>query len=134
MQVPGAGAVSRRESGQELVELALVLPLLLLLILGILEFSVVVFSYHSITGAAREGARYGILLPDDQTGIEAAARSRVPALDQSALTVAVGRTEYTIGVTVTYALDLMLEPVIEAVGGNSTLNLRSAATMYLEQP
>ena len=58
----------------------------------------------------------------------------MPALDQSTLTVAVSRTEYTINVTVTYGLDLMLEPVIEAVGGNPTVNLQSAATMYVEGP
>ena len=52
-----------REAGQELVEFALILPLLLLLFLGIIEFGRAILAYNTIANAAREGARYGIVDP-----------------------------------------------------------------------
>ena len=46
-----------RQRGSELLEFALVLPLLLLLVFGIAEFSLVLFDKAVVTNAAREGAR-----------------------------------------------------------------------------
>ncbi len=53
-----------REQGQSLVELALVTPLLFLLMLGILDFARVFFSYVTVGNAARTGARYVSVYPD----------------------------------------------------------------------
>jgi len=47
--------------GASAVEFALVLPILLLLFLGIIEFSFLLFNKAVITNAAREGARAGIV-------------------------------------------------------------------------
>ena len=47
----------RSERGQSLVELALVLPLLILLLAGVADLGRAFFSYIQITNAAREGAR-----------------------------------------------------------------------------
>lgn len=52
--------ISRRR-GQAVVEFALVLPLLLLLILGAVEFGRVLLRLHLLTTASREGARVGSL-------------------------------------------------------------------------
>jgi Flp pilus assembly protein TadG len=49
------------ESGAELIEFALVLPLLLLMMLGIIDFGFLFQRYEVITNAAREGARVAIL-------------------------------------------------------------------------
>ncbi len=54
---------ARKEKGQSLVELAIILPLLLLILLGIIDFGRVFYSYVTITNASREGARYGALHP-----------------------------------------------------------------------
>jgi Flp pilus assembly protein TadG len=51
----------KNESGQGLVEFALVLPVLLLVLLSILEGGLLLFNQHVITNASREGARYGIV-------------------------------------------------------------------------
>ncbi len=51
----------RGERGAELVEFALVLPLMLLTMLGILDFGLLFQRYHVVTNAAREGARLAIL-------------------------------------------------------------------------
>jgi hypothetical protein len=47
------------KSGQGTVEFALVLPILLLLVLGIIAFGHLFFVYSSVVSASREAARYG---------------------------------------------------------------------------
>jgi Flp pilus assembly protein TadG len=59
------------QSGQELVEFAIVLPLLLLVAFGVLDLGRVFHSAITITNAAREGARYGMTHVDDEEGIVA---------------------------------------------------------------
>jgi Flp pilus assembly protein TadG len=54
----------RRSRGQGLVEFALVLPLFLLLVFGIMDLGLAVFSYNSVTNAAREGVRLAIVNQD----------------------------------------------------------------------
>ncbi|TYP53769.1 TadE/TadG family type IV pilus assembly protein [Thermosediminibacter litoriperuensis] len=49
----------RNQRGQAVVEFALVLPVLVLILFGILEFGRIFHSYIVITNAAREGARLG---------------------------------------------------------------------------
>ncbi len=49
------------ERGQALVELALVLPMILILLVGILEFARAWNAHQVITDAAREGARIAIV-------------------------------------------------------------------------
>ena len=48
------------ESGAALVEFAMVLPLLLLLLFGIVEFGLLFYNKQVLTNASREGARAGI--------------------------------------------------------------------------
>lgn len=47
-----------RQKGQALVELALTLPLILLLVLGAMDFGRMYFAKIFLTNAAREGANY----------------------------------------------------------------------------
>ena len=49
------------QKGATAVEFAIVLPLLILLIFGMIEFGLYLFNRHVITNAAREGARAGII-------------------------------------------------------------------------
>ena len=51
----------RDERGQAVVELALTLPLLLLIVMGMFDFGVMFQRYEIVTNAAREGARVGVL-------------------------------------------------------------------------
>jgi len=48
---------SSRRWGQSLVELALVLPLLLMLLMGLMEFGMVLYAHVQVSNAAREAAR-----------------------------------------------------------------------------
>lgn len=58
-----------RQRGQSLVELALMLPFLLVLLIGVLDLGRIYFAYMTIVNASREGARYGAAHPTDTTGI-----------------------------------------------------------------
>jgi len=51
----------RGEAGASAVEFAIILPILVLLIFGIIEFSVALYDKAMITNASREGARAGIV-------------------------------------------------------------------------
>ncbi len=76
-------AVHPRKKGQSLLEFALVLPILLLLILGLIEVGRLIFFYASVFSATREATRYGAAAGNngsgtpyylDEAGIRAAAK------------------------------------------------------------
>lgn len=141
--------MTRRNRGQELVEYALTLPLLLLIVLGIMEFGIAIFTYNSIANAAREGARVG-----------AVARGTTEEVIEAVTNAAIGRTgglrltgdnitvdveeldsdddedldRDAVKVTVTYEHQLITGIIIQAAGGNATLDLQSVATMVREVP
>lgn len=73
----GASSESR---GQSLVEFALILPIFVLLLVGILDFGRAVFAFNTLNNAAREGGRLAIV---DQTAthIQEMAAGRTGFLD-----------------------------------------------------
>jgi Flp pilus assembly protein TadG len=66
------GRRASRASGQGLVEFALVIPLVLLLFMAVFDLGTAVFSYNSLTNAAREGARMAIVNQDEASIIRRA--------------------------------------------------------------
>ena len=70
------------EDGQSTVEFALVLPLLLMLILGLLQVGVMVRDQIMVLGAAREAVRQAAVINDPEV-ITGAARKAAPVLDLS---------------------------------------------------
>jgi len=69
----------KNNTGSAVVEFAVILPLLLLILYGIIEFGLIFYNKALLTNASREGARFGVLYraPDDvearndlQKGIE----------------------------------------------------------------
>ena len=69
-------AALRSERGAELVEFALVMPLLLILFGGVVDFARLFFSYEIVTNATREGARLASLPGYDLNNYQAV-RNRV---------------------------------------------------------
>ena len=47
------------ETGQNLLEFALILPIILLLVLALAEFGRIVLIYSEVSNASREAARFG---------------------------------------------------------------------------
>ena len=61
----------RSQAGAELVEFALVLPMMLLVFGGIVDFGLLLQRQQVVTNAAREGARLGVLPGYTQTDVQA---------------------------------------------------------------
>jgi len=55
------GWIIRKQDGSAAVEFAVILPLFLLIVFGIVEWGLYLFNDHIITDASRRGARRGIL-------------------------------------------------------------------------
>ena len=60
----------KTERGQAVVEMALVLPILLMLVFGIIEFGRILNTYMIVTNLSREGAREGAVGGTDAQIIE----------------------------------------------------------------
>ncbi|SDT97865.1 TadE/TadG family type IV pilus assembly protein [Desulfobacula phenolica] len=54
--------LNKKDEGAALIEFAIVLPLLLILIFGTIEFGLYLFNTQVLTNAAREGARRGVIM------------------------------------------------------------------------
>ena len=128
----------QRRRAQSMVEFALVVPVLLLLILGVIELGYTLFVYTEVENAAREGARAAAVRPcptsADTQAIAAAITARMPALVDS--TSVVSSTVYPSGqnygdpvnVTVTYQFEL-LDPLITAFVPQITVNATASRTL-----
>ncbi len=72
--------------GQALVEMAFVLPLLIMLLLGTVEFGRIMTSYIVVTHASREGARAGAVGASDDL-ISSTAREAAGTLNEEDISV-----------------------------------------------
>lgn len=134
----------RADSGQDLVEYALVLPLFFILILSVIELSIIYYQQTVVVNAAREGARSGIVretaaCPQSCLNgkVRAAAKAITAGLDPTYLTISYlwlypANAPAQVRVTVRYEASLMTEFFIEAVGGDGDITLESIATMQRE--
>lgn len=61
---------ARHTRGQSIVEMAFMLPLLLIVIFGIIEFGWLIFAYSTISQAARNGAEAAAQLPPFQSWLD----------------------------------------------------------------
>lgn len=78
--------------GLALIEMALVLPLLLLLLLGLLEYGWIFLRAQQVTNAAREGARMGALADSTNADVMNMIASRMSQ-------VGIGEGDYSVTVT-----------------------------------
>jgi Flp pilus assembly protein TadG len=69
----------RREGGQALVEMALAMPLLIIMLFGILQFGIIYNQYITLTDAVRSGARELSLERGETNPCNVAANSTVAA-------------------------------------------------------
>ena len=53
----------RKEKGQSLLELALILPVLIIILAGVLDLGRLYYAYVAVTDAAAEGASYAAIHP-----------------------------------------------------------------------
>jgi len=143
----------RRAEGNALVEFALVLPLLLLIFAGIVDFGFLFQRYEVLTNAAREGARISALpgysAPDVRQRVldyvaeglgmlpaEAEAAVGVPDVQSVTITPTTGTafaaTQVTANFTYSYVI---LGPIVNlATGGTwaTTITISARSTMRRE--
>jgi Flp pilus assembly protein TadG len=79
----------RRRGGQSLVEFAVVLPVFLLILAGILDFGLGLYSQMTVINAAREGARLGVVEPGNVADINARVDAMAAGLDKTRLTITI---------------------------------------------
>ncbi|MDN3512649.1 MAG: pilus assembly protein [Candidatus Jettenia sp.] len=60
----------RNQKGVAAVEFAIILPVLIFLVFGIIEFSLLLYDKQVITNASREGARAGIVWKEDRVSAD----------------------------------------------------------------
>lgn len=60
---------AKEERGQSLVEFALILPILVLFILGIIDFGFIFFNYLTVEEASRDAVRYAVLPNSSYNGV-----------------------------------------------------------------
>ena len=95
----------KSEKGQSLVEMAISFVVILVLLVGTVEFGMAFFQYIQLRDAAQEGALYGSVYPADPSGIET--RTRGASGTPIDLTVSSGANAVT--VSVEYIGGLMCE-------------------------
>lgn len=126
-------AIWCRQRGDGLIEFALTLPVLMLIIVAVFDMGRAVYSQTVLTNAAREGARYGTIAPDDAAGIEAEAKSLIIGVNKDAVTV---KSEQpgpdTIRVTVTYTFTAATPMIGQYLGQNGTIAFKGVSTMTIE--
>jgi len=134
------------QKGAELIEFALVFPLLLLVMFGIMDFGMLFQRYEVLTNAAREGARIAVLPGYAQADVTArvtqyltASRmTAVPTLTfaaPQAVNVGGGACITLTGITVAYPYQyLFIGKIISLFGGSgfTTKTLTATARMRFE--
>lgn len=121
----------REDGGQAAVELALVLPLVVLLLLGLVQLGLLVRDQILVVHAAREAAREAAVDPAAEAPRKAAAASST--LDEGRLTVTAsgrGAAGSRVTVEVAYRAPTAV-PIVGAALGD--LTLRASATMRVER-
>jgi Flp pilus assembly protein TadG len=125
----------KKDDGQAMVELALILPVLLLIIMGIFEFGFMFNNYLTLSNVSREAARYASLGGTDAQAV-ARATDIAPNLDNNRLTIVITPTQANRGrgdslkVVVTYQYNL-LTPFLDGVIGNG-IPLKAETVMRVE--
>lgn len=122
--------------GQELLEYALVLPIFLLMVFGIIDLARAAYYYSALQNAAREGARFAIVHTPGETGIDAMIAERVRnyavGLDPADMDVpAPIWTDDTVRVIARYSFD-PVTPLLSSVFPGGVISMVSSSTMLRE--
>lgn len=125
----------RNCDGTAAIEFGLVLPLLIIVLVGIVDYGQIYFTRLTMTNAAREGARVGVTLPE--TEAQAAAVARATAyLEQAGVEAVVTATtpsQSNPTVTITVTIE-PFEPLIGLVPTPDRLSVSASMRWELVTP
>ncbi len=131
---------SGQRKGQSLVEFALLLPIFLLAVVVVFDLGRAIYYYSAVHNAAREGVRYGVVHPNDVTGMQNKAVNYAIGLGLTAanVTAGLGTPETvdgfpnpTVKVTVIYSFS-PATPLLDLLLPGGTINLKGEAVMRTE--
>ena len=133
---------ARDERGAAIVEFAIIVPLLLILVLGIVDFGRLMAVSGGLAAAVREGARYAATSanPSDPTQ-QSNIKSRVinefqafggPALQTSNIAITVDNSGGNVTVAVSGYTYVPLTPVMQMIGAG-TINFTRSSTFRWER-
>ena len=127
--------LKKDEKGQSLVEVALAMPILILIMAGILDVGRAYFTYISLSDAAAEGAAYAANHPSDTVEIKeraADASNGLVVLDADMVSVdyASLTAGYPITVSVEYDYDL-ITPIIQAFVPEGKITMRATVAQVI---
>ena len=121
----------KRTTGQSIVEFALVLPVLLLIMMGIVEFGRLLETTNVLTSAAREGVRVAAVSAPDVSQVNNAAQNILTAnnISNSTITVNGPNTNREVSVTVQITYVPLTGSFIPGLG---SLQLTRSSRMHWE--
>lgn len=127
----------RRSRGQALVETALILPILLILVMGVIDIGRVIFAHVQLQEATHEGALYGAYNPNPTSAVQTRVTSSSDAEWVSGATVTVTCTSSPapgqVTVSSTYSLTLLTPMIPDLLGVSAVpLSANSVATNFNE--
>jgi Flp pilus assembly protein TadG len=129
---------NRKSRGQSLVEVALVLPILVMLLLGLLDFGRAYYTIVALRDAADEGAAYGATNPNDEPGITRRAAEASRALvniQEGDVSVSAPNKATGEPITVTVTVQLVLyTPFANTFVSDSELTLRGHSVRSIISP
>jgi hypothetical protein len=125
-----------KHKGQALVEIALVLPILLLLLFGIIEFGRILNAYIMVSNASREGARYSAVGHTD-VQVRQLVMDKTPNLNivQSSIIINprnTGAERERVIVTVPCDFQLITPIVKNIISPSGTFRIESSTEMRVE--
>jgi len=113
----------RNKKGQSMVEFALILPVFLLLLLGMVDLSRVISANFVLDNAARSAARIGVISNDDDD-IETVINNATTTLNDSPIVINITPDEDSrssgdeLSVEITYTVDIITPIVSNIIGGS----------------
>ena len=122
---------------QSLVEFALILPIIVLFIIGIFDLGFAVYTRNILASAAREGARTGIIMANNDAMIQTRVKAAAPGLNlqnsQISIVPSPSRSfSNPITVTVSYTYTTITPFLGQVVGNGGKVPLSGRSVMIVE--
>jgi Flp pilus assembly protein TadG len=127
----------RKEDGQAIVELAITLPILIMILCAIIDFGWLFMNQNSIDYCSREGARYAIVHSTSKTAIADHIRAIAPGNIADSVNIDITFTNTSnprlgdVVIKISDDIDI-LTPIVGVFVQGETMNLSSSCTMKVE--
>lgn len=132
---PGSPPQRRAESGQGLVELGFLVPLLVLALVAVVDFGRIFMVRHVLTNASREGARLAVLDNQDSDQVQAEVKRYLSGagLDASKARITINGLNASAGQPVLVSVDYSVDSLfLRMLQRNALITMNATSTMLHE--